>query len=197
MVEMADFVRAGAAAALCVAGSTCAFDTIGKPLPPAGQARQQIFDDMFTERVERLLGEPLRPLAIFGKLTLAQLDRRIQVLEVIRFDAELAARRLKELPLKDRMKSLYAIAEGVKTLFNIDELELETAFRNRAQTRKTAFEKEKRFLMDPTTAILTDKTPLTTSTIIPKVKSFLETTTGKATVGIGAVALIWVLTRGD
>jgi hypothetical protein len=197
---MADYVKAGASAALCVAGKVCAFDTVGKPLPSNLQARQEIFDTMFNAKVEALLGEPLDPLEIFGPLTMAQIENRIRILEILAFEAELEGKRLKDVPLAKRMINKEAISEGKKHLFSFDSLEIAQQEANSASAAAQRYKDAKRLLQDPTTQIWVT-TPggavRASETFVGKAKAFAVSNTGKATIGIGALALIWVLTRGD
>lgn len=207
---MAELVKA-AGAALCVAGRTCAFDTVGKPLPASGQARTEIFDGIMKEKVRQLLGEPIEPDPIFGKLDLQQIEQRIRVLEVLRFEGELEAKRLSDVDPAKRVKIMEAYSEGQKFNFNIDQLDIAKHQESFSRGWLTKMQQAKRLLQDPTAAL----TVTTTSGTVPvpdtfmgraqlffaqgkeKAQAFLATTGGKATVGIGAVALIWLLTRGD
>lgn len=194
---MADQYVKAASAALCVAGTTC-IDVIGKPPPANLQARQKIYDDLFDEKVERILGEPLRPLAIFGNLTKEQLEQRISVLEVIRFDAELEGKRLQTVPEAERTKEMSAIAEGTKHVFIFDLLELAQSDEARAASMKQLFEDERRLLMDPSTQIFlqTEKGSVRASdTITGKIKEFALSDTGMVVFGIGFVSLLWYLTK--
>lgn len=138
-------------------------------------------------------------------MTLDQLNRRIQVLEVLRFEAELEGKRLKDVPEAERTKEMSAYAEGKLHKFVFDLYELASADERMAANLKDTFEREKRLLMDPTTAITVTAAASSTSAapagtidqIVAKAKEMLSTNTGKAVAGIGAVALIWVLTQGE
>jgi len=178
-------------------------DAIGRALPAELQARQRIYDDLLDAKLELLLGEPVRPMAIFGPLSLDQLERRIRVAEVLRFEAELEAKRLQNLPLQERTKQMEAFSEGVKHIFQMDMLELAKSNETVLTRMVQEFKEKRRALMDPTTAI----TPTAGAAPSPgqaapgafveKATAFLSTTTGKVAAGAGAVALIWFFTRGE